>query len=92
MTILHGGIATFLKAPVVEPERSALEAGAGVTVSIGEARLTIRLGTSSPGSSGARGILRRPGSASRSRRSSGVQMIVGSSMRRSVAWIGQASR
>ena len=33
MTILHGGIATFLKAPVVEPERSALEAaGANVAV------------------------------------------------------------
>jgi agmatinase len=33
MTILHGGIATFLKAPVVEPERSALEAaGADVAV------------------------------------------------------------
>ena len=33
MTILHGGIATFLKAPVVPPERSALEAaGANVAV------------------------------------------------------------
>src|SRR5262245_66218471 len=33
MTILHGGIATFLKAPVVPPERAALEAaGANVAV------------------------------------------------------------
>lgn len=33
MTIVHGGIATFLKAPVVPPERSALkEAGADVAI------------------------------------------------------------
>ena len=62
-----------------------------MTASIGEARLVMRLGTSSPGRSSTRGITRMPGNASSSLRSSGVQMIVGSSMRRSVGWMGQRS-
>ena len=72
--------------------RSAFEAGAGATVSIGEARVAIRRGRSRPGSSKARGVTRAPGRASRRRRSSGVQMMVGSSIRRSAGWIGQTSR
>ena len=72
--------------------RSAFEAGAGATASMGAARFIIRRGTSSPGNPRARGVTRVPGSMSSSRRSSGDQITVGSSMWRSPAWIGQTAR
>jgi len=85
-------IAAAPAGPISRASRSAFDAGAGFIDSIGEARLVIRLGTSSPGRSSARGIIRRPGSASSSRRSSGVQRMVGSSIWRSVTWIGLTPR